>query len=367
MAPLYTLFCVTKPTALPVELFHLMKRVGTRVYGDGGVVTQVASYGNNDLAYPIKRAGETFNEGEMWQMGFHSSPGLVKDLRKLLSEDHRVLRQLVTKEPRYPPLYYFSAQAIDEFVTAQKTQEDLEQEAILLEKERERRTSSENNPETYFDSRAVIDDTTASEIGASASTSRQRYGGGKFGARRERYEPEEIKGMADLEEEVTLDQIAADLRKYDLLRLGLEELLGDETLTPEERSELEEEKRKVLSFIEVASDKVRDYQDELRVLQKEWAEELDAYAKREEEVREMLKSEDYSEEERKALEQMQSDLKKRGAEIEENFLNIEAYSQFCLDIARGRLSQDDVKKLENYRETEDSDSSDSSDSDSDSN
>jgi ribosomal protein S6 len=99
-----------------------MKRVGTKVYGTGGVVTKVASYGSNELAYPVKRAGETFNEGEMWQMHFHSPPTLVKDLRKILSEDHRVLRQLVLKEPQWPPLYYFSSSALQEVVDVNKDQ-----------------------------------------------------------------------------------------------------------------------------------------------------------------------------------------------------------------------------------------------------
>lgn len=361
MAPLYSLFCVTKPTALPVELFHLMRRVGTRVYGDGGVVTQVASYGNNELAYPIKRAGETFNEGEMWQMGFHASPGFVKDLRKLLSEDHRVLRQLVTKEPRYPPLYYFSAQAIDEFLTAQKTGEELDHEADLLEKER---AEAERAPGTsdYFNASAVIDDLTAKSRPRPGpkQTTRQKYGSKRGG---EQFEPEEVNSMADLEEEVNLDQIVAEMRGYQLFRKGLDELLADPGLAADEREELVQEQEKMREVMDQAAGRLKEYQEELLLLKSEWVEELEACAKREEEVDRLLQSGEHGDDEKEALEQLKADLKKRGSQIEDHFHNVEAYSQYCLDLVEGKIDLGDLKRLENLELSSDSDTSSDSDSD----
>ena len=97
-------------------------------------MTRVASFGSNELAYPVKRAGETFHEGEFWTIDFHASPTFVKDLRKDLSNDHRIIRQLVTKEPRWPPLYYFSSQALQRVADAQNTPEMFSDEGDSADK-----------------------------------------------------------------------------------------------------------------------------------------------------------------------------------------------------------------------------------------
>merc|ERR1711884_594906 len=130
----------------------IMKRVGTRVYGSGGVVTKVASFGNQELAYPIKRAGETFNDGEMWIMGFHAPTTFVKQLRKELSEDHRIIRQLVLKETRWPRLYYFSAEALQGVLAAQKTPEEFNLETGYYLEDNEEEDSDSSDSDSDSDS-----------------------------------------------------------------------------------------------------------------------------------------------------------------------------------------------------------------------
>ena len=53
--PLYEFLCLAK-SALPRQhLVRMMSRVGELVMGDGGIVTNVVSYGDQSLAYDIRK------------------------------------------------------------------------------------------------------------------------------------------------------------------------------------------------------------------------------------------------------------------------------------------------------------------------
>lgn len=60
--PLYELFAIAKP-ALPKEaLADIMRAIGRQVMAEGGVVTDIRSYGQRKLAYDIRQPGARYNE-----------------------------------------------------------------------------------------------------------------------------------------------------------------------------------------------------------------------------------------------------------------------------------------------------------------
>ncbi len=58
--PLYELMCLAKPALPRQELARIMQRVGELVMNRGGVLTNVTSYGEQHLAYDIRRPFERY-------------------------------------------------------------------------------------------------------------------------------------------------------------------------------------------------------------------------------------------------------------------------------------------------------------------
>ena len=92
------------------------------------------------------------SQGEMWIMGFHAPTTFVKQLRKELSEDHRIIRQLVLKETRWPRLYYFSAEALQGVLAAQKTPEEFNLETGYYLEDNEEEDSDSSDSDSDSDS-----------------------------------------------------------------------------------------------------------------------------------------------------------------------------------------------------------------------
>lgn len=64
--PLYELFCLAKPRLQKKQLAEIMKVANSAVLNHGGVITDIKSFGQQPLAYEIKRPGEKFSE--VWHL-----------------------------------------------------------------------------------------------------------------------------------------------------------------------------------------------------------------------------------------------------------------------------------------------------------
>ena len=60
--PVYELFCLARPGLASPTLAAVMEKAGKAVFGSSGVLTDVKSYGDRELAYPIHKAGSRFSE-----------------------------------------------------------------------------------------------------------------------------------------------------------------------------------------------------------------------------------------------------------------------------------------------------------------
>lgn len=56
--PLYELFCLARPRLGNAQLAEIIKLAGRTVLDKGGVITDVKSYGEQELAYEIRKPGE---------------------------------------------------------------------------------------------------------------------------------------------------------------------------------------------------------------------------------------------------------------------------------------------------------------------
>ena len=154
--PLYELFALAKPALAQPQLAEIIKAASQAVFAQGGVLTDIKSFGQRPLAYDIRKPGEKYSEvrggqreaitraggcsravaagfaaGEptmcggcacmhwplltaavvclalqahMWQITFSSPTSALPDLDHLLRVDERVLRWMVLQRRPYPPL-----------------------------------------------------------------------------------------------------------------------------------------------------------------------------------------------------------------------------------------------------------------------
>ncbi|KAL0047822.1 hypothetical protein WJX82_000794 [Trebouxia sp. C0006] len=90
--PVYELFCLARPQITKKSLAAVIKTASNAVFSNSGVMTDIQSYGNRDLAYPIRKAGSKYNEAEMWQMNFLVRPAALPKIHRNLQIDEDVLR-----------------------------------------------------------------------------------------------------------------------------------------------------------------------------------------------------------------------------------------------------------------------------------
>ncbi|WPT10673.1 37S ribosomal protein MRP17 [Picochlorum sp. SENEW3] len=95
--PLYELFCLAKSRLTPVELKRLMAGAGKVILDKGGIITDVKSFGEQRLAYVIRRPGERYATASMWQMTFASGSDVVSEVEHGLRLDEGVIRWAVLK------------------------------------------------------------------------------------------------------------------------------------------------------------------------------------------------------------------------------------------------------------------------------
>lgn len=132
--PLYELFCLSKAQLSKVQLSEVIKLAGRIVLNHGGVITDVKSFGEQQLAYEIRRPGEkhhavrSFSEknacncsqcdirmydhllptlvlqAAMWQLTFLVKPSILSEIDHALRVDDRVIRWNILKRRELPPL-----------------------------------------------------------------------------------------------------------------------------------------------------------------------------------------------------------------------------------------------------------------------
>eukprot|EP00887_Chlorella_sp_A99_P007142 scaffold2.g7142.t1 len=102
--PLYELFCLARPSLAKQALADIIKTASRSILANGGVLTDVKSFGQSPLAYDIRRPGEKYSEANMWQLTFASPTAALGDLDHLLRVDERVLRWVVLRRRSYEPL-----------------------------------------------------------------------------------------------------------------------------------------------------------------------------------------------------------------------------------------------------------------------
>ena len=133
--PVYELFCLARPQISKDSLAKVICTASKSVFGNGGVLTDVHSYGSRELAYPIRKAGGKYTEvcdrrlssyfvyamallcrlllaarcddsnllqATMWQMNFLVRPSALPEINRNLQIDEDVLRWLVMKKRQHP-------------------------------------------------------------------------------------------------------------------------------------------------------------------------------------------------------------------------------------------------------------------------
>ncbi|GLI63855.1 hypothetical protein VaNZ11_006965, partial [Volvox africanus] len=96
--PLYELLCLARPGPR-AELVTLIKSLGDAVYKNGGFVTQLKSFGEQHLAYDLRKPFEKYDSAHVWQMDFVSSVDGLRPLDHQLHVSDKVLRWTVIKRP----------------------------------------------------------------------------------------------------------------------------------------------------------------------------------------------------------------------------------------------------------------------------
>lgn len=97
--PLYELLCLAKPALARSDLSGLMRRLGESVFKSGGVITDIKSFGQQRLAYDIRRPFQKYDQAHMWQMDFVVSPTALRSINHELRVDEKVLRYVIVKRP----------------------------------------------------------------------------------------------------------------------------------------------------------------------------------------------------------------------------------------------------------------------------
>ena len=60
--PLYELFCLARPRLPKAQLGDIIKLAARTVLDKGGLLTDVKSFGERELAYEIRKPGAKYNE-----------------------------------------------------------------------------------------------------------------------------------------------------------------------------------------------------------------------------------------------------------------------------------------------------------------
>uniref|UniRef100_A0A061R2B5 Small subunit ribosomal protein S6 n=1 Tax=Tetraselmis sp. GSL018 TaxID=582737 RepID=A0A061R2B5_9CHLO len=95
--PLYQLFGLAKPSLPLPALASVLQNVGHTVLSSNGVVTDVKSFGQQDLAYDIKTRTGRYTQAQMFLLSFSVPPATLREVDHCLRVDEDVLRWTVVK------------------------------------------------------------------------------------------------------------------------------------------------------------------------------------------------------------------------------------------------------------------------------
>eukprot|EP00891_Asterochloris_glomerata_P005097 jgi/Astpho2/5097/Aster-06317 len=87
--PLYELFCLARPQLPRAKLAGIIRTAGTTVLDNGGVLRSITSFGDEILAYDIRKSGQKFDQAAMWQMTFKAAPSVLPALDHNLRVDEQ--------------------------------------------------------------------------------------------------------------------------------------------------------------------------------------------------------------------------------------------------------------------------------------
>lgn len=96
--PCYEILCLAKPLLPRAQLTRMMQRTGELVMSEGGIVMDVISYGDQSLAYDIRKPFVKFDKAHIWQMNFVARPETLAKLDTELKLNEDALRWLVVKK-----------------------------------------------------------------------------------------------------------------------------------------------------------------------------------------------------------------------------------------------------------------------------
>jgi small subunit ribosomal protein S6 len=126
----YELVVVLSPILSPEDSSGSWERIKEIISQDGGDITKEEQWGMRRLAYPIRKAGQTFLEGNYILTRFSTDKVVPRELEGYLRLTESVLRFLVVKseapKPVVPP--------VEEPVTAEASQPEA-QEAVAAQTE----------------------------------------------------------------------------------------------------------------------------------------------------------------------------------------------------------------------------------------
>jgi small subunit ribosomal protein S6 len=102
--PLYELFCLSRAKLPKSQMAEIIKHASQIVLRHSGVITDIKSFGEQRLAYEIRRPGERHSEAHMWQLTFAAPPTALSELDHSLRVDERIVRWSVLKRRKFVPL-----------------------------------------------------------------------------------------------------------------------------------------------------------------------------------------------------------------------------------------------------------------------
>ena len=133
--PLYDALAVVASKLPRAQVAVILRKAANAVYEGGGVLTDITSYGSQELAYPIRKYGEVHEEarsrgnpaafvprrrrlqiravahwirwrpqGHYVQLSFYVSPSVLPAIEHNFRTDERLLRHIIVKQTPYAPL-----------------------------------------------------------------------------------------------------------------------------------------------------------------------------------------------------------------------------------------------------------------------
>lgn len=102
--PLYEMFALLRADAKRTAVVSTLRGIGERVCDAGGVVTDVTSYGQNALAYRIKKPDAFHYNAHITSLSFVAPPSVVPEVDNALKLDSLVVRHVLRRMKQHETL-----------------------------------------------------------------------------------------------------------------------------------------------------------------------------------------------------------------------------------------------------------------------